>query len=118
VRDLKTAGVDAIKIQHDDLSWSIKNRLPALKLDVVSALVQEAHRQGLNVFAYAPLLEGAKEVLRARADGLMHGIIDQPVDQEFLALMKRNGASYVSTMASPRHRYRVHRSPRRRGDAD
>ena len=64
-----------------------------------SALVQEAHRQGLKVFAHAPMLDRAKEVLRAGADGLLHGIIDQPVDQEFLTLMKRNGASYVSTMA-------------------
>ena len=99
VRDLKAAGVDAIKIQHDDLSWSVKSPLPALKPDVVGALVQEAHRQGLKIFAHAPMLDRAKEVLRAGADGLLHGIIDQPVDQEFLTLMKRNGASYVSTMA-------------------
>ena len=99
VRGLKAAGVHAIKIQHDDLTWATKNRLPPMKLDVLSALVQEAHRQGLKIFAHAPMLEGAKDVLRAGGDGLMHGIIDQPVDQEFLALMKRNGASYVSTMA-------------------
>ncbi|HET9360887.1 MAG TPA: amidohydrolase family protein, partial [Vicinamibacterales bacterium] len=35
--------------------------------------------------------------LRAGADGLMHGIIDEPVDQEFLDLMKRNKAVYVAT---------------------
>jgi imidazolonepropionase-like amidohydrolase len=99
VRDLKSAGVHAIKVQRDDLSWSVKSRLPVMKPDVLNALVQEAHGQGLKVFAHAPMLEDAKEVLRAGGDGLMHGIIDQPVDQEFLALMKRNGASYVSTMA-------------------
>jgi imidazolonepropionase-like amidohydrolase len=99
VRDLKAAGVHAIKVAHDDLSWSTKIRLPVIKPDVLIALVQEAHQQGLKAFAHAPMLERAKEVLRAGGDGLMHGIIDQPVDQEFLALMKRNGASYVSTMA-------------------
>ena len=45
------------------------------------------------------MLEAAKQVLRGGGDGLMHGIIDQPVDQEFLTLMTRNRASYVSTMA-------------------
>jgi imidazolonepropionase-like amidohydrolase len=99
VRDRKAAGVHAIKIMNDDVSWSMKTRLPLMKPDVLSALVDEAHRQGLKVFAHAPMLEGAKQVLRAGGDGLMHGIIDQPVDQEFLTLMKRNRASYVSTMA-------------------
>lgn len=99
VRDLKAAGVDAIKIQRDDASWSTKNRMRVQTQDVLTALVEEAHRQQLKVFAHAPMLNHAKDVLRAGADGLMHGIIDQPVDQEFLGLMKRNGASYVSTMA-------------------
>ena len=99
VRDLKAAGVDAIKVQRDDVSWSMKGRFPVMKLDVLTALTREAHQQGLKVFAHAPMLKEAKEALRAGVDGLMHGIIDEPVDQEFIDLMKQNGASYVSTMA-------------------
>jgi imidazolonepropionase-like amidohydrolase len=99
VRELKAAGAHAIKIMRDDTSWSMKNRLPLMKPDVLSALVEEAHRHGLKVFAHAPMLEAAKDVLRGGGDGLMHGIIDRPVDQEFLALMTRNRASYVPTMA-------------------
>ncbi len=98
VRDLKAAGVHAIKIMNDDVSWSIKTRVPLMKPDVLTALIDEAHRQRLKVFAHAPMLEAAKQVLRAGGDGLMHGIIDQPVDREFLTLMKRNRASYVPTM--------------------
>jgi len=99
VRDLKAAGVDAIKVQRDDASWGIKGSFPVMKLDVLTALVTEAHQQKLTVFAHAPMLKEAKEALRAGVDGLMHGIIDEPVDQEFIGLMTRNGASYVSTMA-------------------
>ena len=99
VRDLEAAGVDAIKVQRDDLSWSVKGRFPTMEPDVLTALVREAHARQLKVFAHAPMLRQAKEALRAGADGLMHGIIDEPVDQEFLTLMQRNGASYVSTMA-------------------
>jgi imidazolonepropionase-like amidohydrolase len=99
VRERKAAGVHAIKIMNDDVSWSIKARVPLMKAEVLSAIVEEAHRQGLKVFAHAPMLAAAKQVLRAGGDGLMHGIIDRPVDQEFLTLMKRNRASYVSTMA-------------------
>jgi imidazolonepropionase-like amidohydrolase len=99
VRDLKAAGVDAIKVQRDDASWSMKGRFPLMKLEVLTALVDAAHQHGLKVFAHAPMLKAAKEALGAGVDGLMHGVIDEPVDQEFIDLLTRNRASYVSTMA-------------------
>jgi imidazolonepropionase-like amidohydrolase len=98
VKDLKSAGVDAIKIQYDDLSWSFKGGFPTMKRDVLDAIINEAHQQNLKVFAHAPVLKHAKTALRAGLDGLMHGIIDEPIDQEFIDLMKKNRASYVSTM--------------------
>jgi len=98
VRDRKAAGVHAIKIMNDDVSWSMKTTVPLMKQEVLTALIDEAHRQRLKVFAHAPMLDAAKQVLRAGGDGLMHGIIDKAVDREFLTLMKRNRASYVSTM--------------------
>ena len=96
---LKAAGVDAIKVQRDDFSWGTTRTAPIMKPDVLAAIVKEAHQQNLRVFAHAPLLDYAKDVLRAGGDGLMHGIIDKPVDREFLDLMTKNRASYVSTAA-------------------
>ena len=99
VRDLKAAGVDAIKVGYDDLSWSMTQGLPTLKREVLEAIITEAHQQNLKVFAHAPVLKHAKDALGLGLDGLMHGIIDEPIDQEFITLMKRNRASYVATMA-------------------
>jgi imidazolonepropionase-like amidohydrolase len=99
VKEMKAANVEAIKLGYDDNTWATKFPLPLLKEEVVSALITEAHLQGLKVFVHAPMLEQAKVVLRAGADGLMHGIIDKPVDDEFIALMKKNRASYISTLA-------------------
>ena len=99
VRDLKAAGVDAIKVQYDDVSWSTKRGFPTLKRDVLEAIIKEAHQQNLKVLAHAPMLKHAKEALRLGLDGLMHGIIDEPIDQEFITLMQQNRASYVATMA-------------------
>jgi imidazolonepropionase-like amidohydrolase len=99
VQALKAAGVDAIKVNRDDLGWASKRRVPVMRPEVLAALVDEAHREGLKVFAHAPLLARAKEVLRAGADGLLHGIIDRPVDEEFLDLLMRNGAAYVPTLS-------------------
>jgi imidazolonepropionase-like amidohydrolase len=98
VRDLKAAGVHALKVNRDDLSWSMKGGVPLQQEQVLREIVREGHRQNLKVFAHAPMLKEAKDALRAGVDGLLHGIIDAPVDQEFLALMKQNGASYVPTM--------------------
>ena len=98
IQKLKSANVDAIKIHRDDLAWASKRTLPLMAMDVLEAVVDEAHRQGLRVYAHAPQLARAKEVLRAGADGLMHGIIDEPLDQDFIALMKKNGAIYVPTL--------------------
>jgi imidazolonepropionase-like amidohydrolase len=99
VKNLKAAGVDAIKIARDDLSWCSSIRMPLMKLDVLAALIKEAHDQGLRAFVHAPVLAQAKEALSAGADGLMHGILDKPVDAEFIELMKRNHATYVPTLS-------------------
>jgi imidazolonepropionase-like amidohydrolase len=98
VRDLKAAGVDAIKIERDDLSWASSFRLSPMKPEVMDALIKEAHAQGLRAYVHSPTLEMAKETLRAGVDGLLHGIIDKPVDAEFIDLMKKNNATYVPTL--------------------
>ncbi len=92
VRKQKAAAVDAVKLVYDDMSWLRTKPWPVLKPDVMAALIDEAHRQGLKAYVHAPILKFAKEVLQAGADGLVHGIISEPVDEEFLALMKRNHA--------------------------
>ncbi len=98
VKELKALGVDAIKIQRDDLSWAVKGSGTVMPLEVLAAAVNEAHKQGLKVYAHAPLLKLAKEALSVGVDGMMHGILDEPVDAEFLSLMKKNGAVYVPTL--------------------
>ena len=98
VQKLKAANVDAIKIHRDDLAWASKRTIQPMALDVMQAVIDEAHRLGLRAYVHAPQLVRAKEALRAGIDGLMHGIIDEPIDQDFIALMKKNSAVYVPTL--------------------
>jgi imidazolonepropionase-like amidohydrolase len=98
VRKLKALNVDAIKIVRDDARWASSRLLPLMNIDVLQAIVDEAHKQSLKVYVHSPQLSQAKDALRAGVDGLLHGIIDEPVDQEFLALVKRNSAVYVPTL--------------------
>jgi len=99
VRRLKSENVDAIKIAYDDMSWVTRQKIPVLKQDVMAAIIAESHANGLKVYVHAPLLSYAKDVLRAGADGLVHGIISDPVDDEFIDLMKKNRAVYISTLS-------------------
>jgi imidazolonepropionase-like amidohydrolase len=99
VREVKAANTDAVKIYYTDLIYVTTQLRPMLKPEVMAAIVDEAHKQGLKVYVHAPVLKYAKEVLRAGVDGLAHGILSDPVDEEFIALMKRNKAVYVSTNA-------------------
>ncbi len=99
VRELKAAKVDAVKLHYTDLIYVTTPPRPMLRSEVMAAIVDEAHKQGLKVYVHAPVLKYAKEVLREGADGLVHGILSEPVDDEFIALMKKNRAVYITTHA-------------------
>lgn len=98
VRRQKSENVDAIKIAYDDMSWATKQSIPVLKQEVMAAIIEESHAHGLKAYVHAPILKYAKEALQAGADGLVHGIISEPVDAEFLQLMRKNRAVYISTL--------------------
>ena len=65
---------------------------------IVHAVGAAAHRAGVPLAVHATELETAKAALRAGADYLVHSVEDEPVDAEFLALMKHNKALYCPTL--------------------
>jgi len=97
VQQLSEVGVDAIKLIYDDMSVYVERPMPMMKPEILAAIIEVAHEHGLKAFVHALLLENAKVALRAGADGVVHGIVDAPVDDEFLDLMKENEAVYIST---------------------
>ena len=64
----------------------------------VRAAGDEAHRFGLPLIADATVLRAAKDALQAGANVLAHGVIDRPVDAEFIMLAKQNGTIYCPTL--------------------
>ena len=97
IAELKAGRADAIKLIYDDLSHTGRAPLPVMNRDVMAAVIKESHKAGLRAYVHAPQLKYAKDVLRAGADGLVHAICDQLVDQEFISLMKKNHALYITT---------------------
>ena len=91
---LKSIGAEAVKV------WYIVR--PDLTVEASTAAVlaagEEARKAGLPLIVHATGLAEAKVALRAGALLLVHSIIDLPVDDEFLALAKKNGTFYCPTL--------------------
>jgi imidazolonepropionase-like amidohydrolase len=77
--------VDIIKIWVDDRNGTVKKLSPEL----YTAVIDEAHKNGLRVIAHIYTLEDAKATLRAGLDAFAHGVRDKDIDDEFLALVKQ-----------------------------
>jgi imidazolonepropionase-like amidohydrolase len=92
---LASQGAKAVKV------WYIvrPNELPVeASAPAVRAAGDAAARAGLPLIVHATGLAEAKEALRAGAKVLVHSVEDQPVDQEFIDLAKKNGTILIPTL--------------------
>jgi imidazolonepropionase-like amidohydrolase len=92
----KVAGLhpDYIKIRVDDNLGTTRKIAP----EVYRAVIDEAHRRRLRLFAHYFYLNDAKDLLRSGADLLAHSVRDMDVDEEFLNLIKQRGVPYCPTL--------------------
>jgi imidazolonepropionase-like amidohydrolase len=65
---------------------------------IVKATGDAAHAAGVRMAVHATELAVAKAALRAGADFLVHSVEDAEVDDEFIALARRNKAIYCPTL--------------------
>jgi len=107
VRYLASQGSHAVKV------WYIVQP-PALTVEASAAAVtaagDEARKHNLPLIVHATGLAEAKAALRAGATLLVHSVWDQPVDQEFLDLARRNGTILIPTLTVSRGYVRMFRS--------
>jgi imidazolonepropionase-like amidohydrolase len=91
---LKSIGAEAVKVWY-----IVQPDLPIEKTaPAVLAAGEAARKVGLPLIVHATGLAEAKAALRAGAYMLVHGVIDLPVDEEFLSLAKKNGTIYCPTL--------------------
>ncbi len=91
---------DVIKAFTDGWRYGRGNDLTSMNLETLSAIVEDAHNAGIKVFTHTVTLNGAKIAARAGVDVLAHGVGDAAVDDELIALLKKSGTGYVSTLAT------------------
>src|SRR4029077_19282136 len=99
VRELAALRVDFVKIWVDDRNGAVLKLSPAL----YRAIIDEAHKHNLRVFAHIATLADAKDLLRSGIDGFLHPVRDRDVDDELLALLKaRPKVFFGLTLFAPR----------------
>jgi imidazolonepropionase-like amidohydrolase len=91
---LAEAKTDIVKFRLDDNLGRGTKMAP----EVYAAIIDEAHKKGMRIAAHIVTLADAKAVLRLGADYIAHSVRDQEVDEETIALLKRNGAFYSPTL--------------------
>jgi imidazolonepropionase-like amidohydrolase len=96
VAKLARRGVDHIKIAVMHRSYADRP-LPALSIASASAIVLEAHRHGLRVFAHAHSNDDYRVSLAARVDGLAHSTFD-PLTPELVAQVRDQGVTVCPTL--------------------
>jgi imidazolonepropionase-like amidohydrolase len=91
---LKARGAAAVKIWYIPLRDKPKDALASWVLAAGDA----ARRAGLPLIVHSTGLDEAKVAVRAGAQLLVHGVDDQPVDDEFVSLLREKGTLYCPTL--------------------
>jgi imidazolonepropionase-like amidohydrolase len=95
---LARAQVDIVKLFYEDMSSAFVHPLPKLEKPLMEAVIREAHRRNLKVMIHAYDNRNHKETMEAGADIMAHSAVTVPVDEEYIALARRNRLLYLATL--------------------
>lgn len=88
-----------IKVFTDGWRYGTATDMSSMEEQTLRAIVEGAHKMGIPVLTHTVTLAKGKIAARAGVDAIMHGIQDQPVDDELIQLMKKNNVAYGPTAA-------------------
>ena len=97
VRKIAARNIHELKFwvdNRDNLRGGRKKMPP----EVYTALIDEAHKHGMIVHAHATNLEDQKGVVRAGVDVLVHTLMAEKVDDEFIAILKAHKPYWTPVM--------------------
>jgi imidazolonepropionase-like amidohydrolase len=88
---------DFIKIWYIVLGAN-KDSAARANLPLVQAVIDEAHKNGLRIAVHATEKITATLAVQSGADYLVHGVEDEPVDADFIKLLKTKGTILCPTL--------------------
>jgi enamidase len=104
VRRLAEEGVDCIKAVYSKINaMDLSHEVPRLALDVLEAIVGEAHDHNLPVMVHTGSADETKEAVMAGTDSIEHGLLPGTdttrFDDSVARAMVDRGTCYVPTLA-------------------
>src|SRR5438132_2892969 len=84
VRELAAKKANLVKIWVDDRGGTVEKLHPNL----YRAIIDEAHKNNMRVFAHVMKLDDVKDLLRSGIDGFAHMVRDRDIDDEMIASVK------------------------------
>jgi len=88
-----SAKTDIVKFRLDDNLGAGTKMSP----EVYTPIFDEARKKGMRVAVHVVYLSDAKAVLKLGASMIAHSVRDQDIDDETIALLKKNNAVYCPT---------------------
>lgn len=103
IRELKTAGVDFLKITYqggDYLYFNETLQIAKIEKKYMEQIIREGKENGLYTTAHVYYKEDVRELLEAGIYGIEHGVLDEKLssDDDLVKLWKRSGAHFVPTV--------------------
>ena len=84
--------------------WTQETGLSTAQLfDLYRPAIELAHKSNRIVAVHVEDLANAKMAVKAGGDILVHGVMMDLIDKEFIRLMKENGVTYMPTLSSYSH---------------
>ena len=90
---------DVIKVFTDGWRYGAAADMTSMNEETLTALVDEAHKNGIEVLTHTVSLDKAKIAARSKVDVIAHGIGDLDADEELFKAMKASGTTYAPTLA-------------------
>lgn len=97
VRKIAARKITQVKfwVDNRDNNRGIHKKMPP---EVYTALIEEAHKHGMTVHAHATNLADQKGVVKAGVDVLVHTVVAEKLDDEFLALVQEKKPYWAPVM--------------------
>ena len=95
VKQLAGLKVDLVKVWVDDHLGKDKK----IPLELVKHIIADAHQYHLKAAAHIFYLEDARTLINSGLDALAHSVRDKPVDDAFVAAMKRGNVYQIPTLS-------------------
>jgi imidazolonepropionase-like amidohydrolase len=99
IRDLLPYKPDVIKAFADGWRYGTAPDNTSMDVGTLSALVDEAHKNGWKVGTHTVTVDRGAVAARAKVDFLAHSVQDREIDATTVSLFKANGTSYAPTLA-------------------